>query len=136
MRVEGIEVEFFADIGGAVGAQDVEGEGAQAGEVARFGTNPAVIFEEGNIADVVAAVFDAPMLADCSGNCGRGQADLRRIEGRLIGRIPEAGLGVFMPGDPGDAGGGDDPAIPVGSEAAGDVEGLDPAVLLSAMPVT
>jgi hypothetical protein len=40
-----------------------------------------------------------------------------------------------VPGEAGDAGGGDDQAVPVGFEAAGDVEGLDHAVLLSAMPV-
>ena len=40
-----------------------------------------------------------------------------------------------MPGEAGDAGGGDDQAVPVGAEAAGDIEGLDHAVLLSAMPV-
>ena len=59
MRVEGIEVEFPADVDGAVGAQDVEGEAAEPGEVAGFGSNAALVFEEADIADVVAAVFDA-----------------------------------------------------------------------------
>ena len=58
MRVERVEVEFPADIGGPVGAQDVEGEGAEAGEVARLGSNAAVVFEEADIADRVAAIFD------------------------------------------------------------------------------
>lgn len=52
MRVEGVEAELAADVGGAVGAQDVEGEGAEPGEVAGFGANAAVVFEEGDIADV------------------------------------------------------------------------------------
>ena len=56
MRVEGVEVEFPADVAGAVGAQDVEGEGAEPGEVARFGANAAMVFEEADIADVMASV--------------------------------------------------------------------------------
>ena len=36
MRVEGVEVEFPADVGGAVGTQDVEGEAAEPGKVAGF----------------------------------------------------------------------------------------------------
>ena len=64
MRVEHIEVEFPADVGGTVGAKDIEGEGAEPGEVARFVSNAAMVFKEGDIADVVASVFDAPMLAD------------------------------------------------------------------------
>ena len=44
-------------------------------------------------------------------------------------------IGVLVPSEAGDAGGGDDQAVPVGSEAAGDIEGLDQTMLLSAMPV-
>src|SRR5512134_3345617 len=133
--VEGIDVELSFDIGGAVGAEDVEGEGAEPGEVARFGSNAAQIFEEGDVADVVAAVFDAPVLADRRTGGGRGQSDLAGIDGYLVGLAPKTGLGVLVPGEAGDAGGGDDQAVPVGAEAAGDVEGFDHAVLLSAMPV-
>ena len=60
MRVEGVEVEFPADVAGAVGAQDVEGEGAEPGEVARFGANAALVFEEADIADVMASVVSRP----------------------------------------------------------------------------
>ena len=135
MRVEGVEVEFPADVDGAVGAQDVEGEAAEPGEVAGFVSNAAVVFEEADIADVVAAVFDAPMLADRGADGGRGQADLTGEEGCLLGGMPAAGRGVLVPGEPGDAGGGDDQAVPVGAEAAGDVEGLDQTMLLAAMAV-
>lgn len=107
----------------------------QAGEVGRFGADSALVFAEGDVADVVAAVFDAPMLADGGADCGCGQADLRRIEGGLVGLIPEASLGVLAPRAPGDAGGGDDQAVPVGAETPLDVEGLDATMLLSAMPV-
>ena len=44
-------------------------------------------------------------------------------------------IGVLVPSEAGDAGGGDDQAVPVGAEAAGDIEGLDQTMLLSAMPV-
>ena len=116
MRVEGVEVEFPADVAGAVGAQDVEGEGAEPGEVARFGANAALVFEEADIADVMASVFDSPVLADCGADGGGGQVDLRCMEGGLLGRLPEAGGGVLVPGEPGDAGGGDDQTVPVGAE--------------------
>ena len=135
MRVERIEVEFPADVGGTVGAKDIEGEGAEPGEVARFVSNAAMVFKEGDIADVVASVFDAPMLADRGADGGGGQSDLRRKEGCLVGGMPEAGRGVLVPGEPGDADGGNDQAVPVGAEAAGDVERLDPTILLSAMAV-
>ncbi|MFO1156490.1 MAG: hypothetical protein U1E43_06855 [Rhodospirillales bacterium] len=41
-------------------------------------------------------------------------------------------MAVFVPGEPGDAGGGNDQAVPVGSEAAGEVEGLDQQPMLLA----
>ena len=40
-----------------------------------------------------------------------------------------------MPGEPGDAGDGGDKPVPLVTELAGDVEGLDQAVLLSAVSV-
>ena len=135
MRVEGVEVEFPADVGGAVGTQDVEGEGAELGKVAGFVSNAAVVFEEADIADVVAAVFDAPVPADRGADGGRGQADLTGEEGCLLGGMPAAGRSVPVPGEPGDAGGGGDQAVPVGAEAAGDVERLDQPMLLAAMAV-
>ena len=89
MWVEGIDVELSFDIGGAVGAEDVEGEGAEPGEVARFGSHAAQIFEEGDVADVVAAGFDAPVLADRRTGVGRGEPDLAGIEGYLVGLAPD-----------------------------------------------
>jgi hypothetical protein len=91
MGVEGIEVEFAVDVGGAVGAKDVEGEGAESGEVAWFGSNAALVFEEGYITDVVASVFDAPMLTDGGADGGGGQADLRRIKGSFASPIYSPG---------------------------------------------
>jgi hypothetical protein len=90
-----------------------------------------MVLEEADIADVMASVFDAPMLADRRGGCAGGQSDLTRKEGCLVGAVPAAGRGVLVPGEPGDAGGGDDQTVPVGAETAGDVERLDPTMLLS-----
>ena len=73
MRIDGIEVEFPVDVGSAVGAQDVEGEGAEPGEVAGFGSDAAVVFEECDVADIVASVFDSPVLADGGADGGGGQ---------------------------------------------------------------
>ena len=95
-----------------------------------------MVFAEGDIADVVAAVFDAPMLADGSADGGGGQGDLRRIEGCLAGFAPQAGPGILVPGEPGDTGGGVDQAIPMGSETPGNVERLNATMLLPAVTVT
>ena len=70
-RVQGIDVEFPADVDGAVGPHDVDGEGSEPGEVDGFGSDAAVIFEEGDIADVVASILDAPMASDGGGGIHR-----------------------------------------------------------------
>lgn len=59
-----------------------------------------------------------------------------RIERDFLGLVPEPRLGVLVPSQPGDANDGDDQAVPVGGECSGgNVEGLDPAMLLSAVGV-
>lgn len=98
-------------------------------------SDAAVVLEEADVADVVAAVFDPPMLTDGCTDSGGGQIDLTGVERYLVGIVPKAGFGVLVPGEAGDPGDGDDQAVPLGAEAAGDVEGLDPAMLLSAMTV-
>ena len=52
-----------------------------------------------------------------------------------MGGMPAAGRGVLVPGEPGDAGGGNDQAVPVGAEAAGDVERLDQPMFLATVTV-
>ena len=47
--------------------------------------------------------------------------------------MPKAGFGVFAPGQAAHLGGGDDQAIPIGSEPAADIEGFDETMLLPAM---
>jgi hypothetical protein len=59
--------------------------------------------------------------------------DLAGVERRLLGCLPEAGSGVLMPGQPADAGGLDDQAVPLGIELAPDVEGFDRAGLMAAV---
>jgi hypothetical protein len=47
--------------------------------------------------------------------------------------VPKAGFGVFAPGQARHPGGGDDQAIPIGSEPIADLEGFDETMLLPAM---
>ena len=48
---------------------------------------------------------------------------------------PEPGLGVLVPGQAGDAGGDGDQAVPLGIKPALDVEGVDGAGLMAAVPL-
>jgi len=96
-----------------------------------LGADTAVVFEEGDVADVVVSVFDPPVLADRGAEGGGGQADLGDVEGRFFRFVPKAGSGVLVPGQAGDTGGGGDQPVPVPAEAAGDVEGLDPPLFLA-----
>lgn len=89
VEVGGIDVEFPGNVGDGVGAGDVEGEGAASGEVARFNFNAAEVIEEGDIADVVAAVFQAPVPAERLTGVGRRQADQAGIDGCLVGIGPD-----------------------------------------------
>lgn len=47
--------------------------------------------------------------------------------------MPETGFGIFVPSEAGDPDGGGDQAVPLRPEAAGDVEDVDPPVLVPAM---
>ena len=64
VEVEGVAVEFCADVLGTIGAQDVAGEASASSENGRFCPNSAVVFEEGHVAHIMAAIFDAPVGAD------------------------------------------------------------------------
>jgi len=71
LRVQCVDVEFTADVFGALGAHDIKGEGSQSGEVPWFVSDAALIFEETDVADVVVPIFDAPMLTDgVTDGCG------------------------------------------------------------------
>ena len=133
VEVEGIAVEFSADVLGAIGAKDVEGETSASSEDSRFCTNSAVVFEEGHVTHIMAAVLDAPVGADGGTGGGRGHRCLAGIKRSFGGRVPKAGFGVFAPGQATHPGGGDDQAMPIGSETTAHVEGFYETMLLPAM---
>ena len=55
------------------------------------------------------------------------------LSGGVPRGVPQAGPGVLVPGQAGDAGGADDQAVPLGVESAPDIEGLDRAGLVAAV---
>jgi hypothetical protein len=80
VEVEGVDVEFSADVLGAIGTQDVEGEAPASGEDGWFCANSAVVFEEGHVTDIMAAVLDAPVRADGGTGGGGGHRCLAGIK--------------------------------------------------------
>ena len=82
---------------------------------------------------MVIAVLDTPVGSDGGADLGGGQGGLTGVEGNLFGLVPEAGFGILVPSQPGDACHRDDEVAPLLVEAARNVEGLDPAMLLAAM---
>jgi len=133
VEVEGVEVEFPADVLSAIGTKDVEGETSASGKDSWFCTNSAVVFEEGYVTHIMAAVLDAPVGADGGTGVGGGHRRLAGIKRGLGGRVPKAGFGVFAPGQTTHPNGGDDQAIPIRSEPTADIEGFDATMLLPAM---
>jgi hypothetical protein len=101
--------------------------------VCRLDAGSAGVFAERNVADVMASVLDAPVASDRLAERLGAEGDLTGIEGDFLGFVPEAGLGVLVPGQAGDAGGVDDQAVPLGAEQALDVEGLDLAGFMATM---
>jgi hypothetical protein len=81
----------------------------------------------------MAAVLNPPMVSDHLAERLGAEGDLAGVEGDVLGGVPEAGLGVLVPGQAADAGGLDDQAVPLGVEPALDVEGLDLAGLMAAV---
>ena len=131
--VQGVDVEFAADVFGTIGAHDIEGEGSQSGEMPWFVSDTALIFEEADVPDIVITIFDAPMLPDGVTDGFGIQGDLAGIEGCFAGVLPKPGLGVLAPGVAGDADGGFDQPLSVGPKAPGRVEGFDEALFVPAM---
>ena len=133
--VQGVDVEFPSDVFGAVRAQDVEGKAAHPGEWSGHDADAAEVFEERDVPDVMAAILDGPVSADRGRDPGGAERGLTGVQGDLLGRGPEAGLGVLVPCEARDAGDADDQVGPVVTKTAGNVKGLNPAVLLTAMAV-
>ncbi len=93
----------------------------------------AVVLAERDVPDVRAAIFDRPVVSDRLAERLGGEGDLAGVERDFLGGVPEAGRGVLVPGQAGDAGGPDDQAVPLGIELALDVKGLDLAGLMAAV---
>jgi hypothetical protein len=131
-QVQGVVEQRLADVFDTIGPQDIEGDGAQATEIQRIDPDPTGIFSEGYVADVMMRL-DFPVPPDGAAEFGGAQACLTEIDRGVVGRRPQAILGILVPGQAGDAGRGDDQFAPAGAEATGDIEGLDPAPLLPAV---
>jgi hypothetical protein len=101
--------------------------------VCRFDAGSAGVFAERDIPDVMAPIFNAPVVSDRLAERLGAESGLTGVEGDFLGFVPEAGLGILVPGQAGDAGGADDQAVPLGVEFALDVEGLDFAGLMAAV---
>jgi hypothetical protein len=101
--------------------------------VCRLDAGSAGVFTERDVADVMAPIFNAPVASDRLAERLGAESDLTGVEGDLLGFVPEAGLGILVPGQAGDAGGLDDQAVPLGVELALDVEGLDLAGFMAAV---
>jgi hypothetical protein len=84
--------------------------------VCRLDAGSAGVFTERDVADVMASILDAPMASDRIAERLGAEDDLAGVEGDFLGFVPEAGLGVLVPGQAGDAGGVDDQAVPLGAE--------------------
>ena len=128
----------MCDVFDAVVTQDVEGEASGAGEDAGVVSNSAFVLAVGDIADMVVAVLDAPMVSDDVAEGGGGQARSGAdVIGGLAARIPHSGGGVSDPGVADDADRGFDEVGPIGSgQGLADGEDFGCARLLSrASPV-
>jgi len=101
--------------------------------VCRLDAGSAGVFTERGVADVMAPIFNAPVASDRLAERLGAESDLTGVEGDLLGFVPEAGLGILVPGQAGDAGGLDDQAVPLGAEPALDIEGFDLAGFMAAM---
>jgi hypothetical protein len=94
----------------------------------------AVVFADRDIANIMAAIFNAPVVSDRMAERLSAEGGLAGVEGNLLGGMPEPGFGVLVPGQAADAGGVDDQAVPLGVEPAlVDIEGFDQTVFLTAV---
>jgi hypothetical protein len=93
----------------------------------------AGVFAERDVPDVMAPIFNAPVVSDRLGERLGAERDLTGVEGDLLGFVPEPGLRVLVPSQAGDAGGLDDQAVPFGVEFALDIEDFDQTVFLTAV---
>lgn len=92
----------------------------------------AGVLAERDVANPMAPVFNRPVPPDRPSERLGAEGDLAGVERDVLGGVPQAGLGVLVPGQAGDAGGAGDQAVPFGVELAPNIEGLDLAGLVAA----
>src|SRR3954468_13295810 len=92
----------------------------------------ASVLIEGYVTDVMMRL-DFPMPPDGGPEIDGAQAFLTEVDGAVGARRPHPIRRIFVPGQAGDTGRGDDQFLPVGTETAGNIKGLDPAPLLTAV---
>src|SRR3954468_6392304 len=131
-QVQSVAEQRLADVFDAIGTQDIEGDGAQAGKIQRADADPTGVLIEGYVTDVMMRL-DFPMPPDGGTEIDGAQAFLTEVDGAVGARRPHPIRRIFVPGQAGDTGRGDDQFIPVGTETAGNIKGLDPAPLLTAV---
>src|SRR4051812_25449813 len=88
-EVEGVDVESLADVLDAIGAQDVEGGGADAGHPAGLLPDPAVVFA--HIPNIMVPVLNTPVRAHGVGEGLGIETDLAGVTADLLARRPQAG---------------------------------------------
>src|SRR5689334_10864023 len=131
-QVQSVAEQRLADVFDAIGTQDIEGDGAQAGKIQRADADPTGVLIEGYVTDVMMRL-DFPMPPDGGAKIDGAQAFLAEVDGAVGARRPHPIRRIFVPGQAGDTGRGDDQFIPVGTETTSDIKGLDPAPLLTAV---
>ncbi len=133
IEVECAIPEGLGDVCYAIVADDVESEASGCGHDAWIVADTTAILVTGDVADIVVAVFDAPMapydVGPCAGTQSFGGCD---VMGDLAALIPQAGGGAAQPGVTGDADDGFDEGSPLGPGQAGaDGKDFDSASFLS-----
>src|SRR3954466_1257364 len=103
IEAEGIGAEGLTHVADAVGAQDVEREGAQAGEDTGLVPDAAGVLAQGAVAHVVVAVLGPPVSTHGSGASSGLERHLAGVVGDLTPLPPQAGAGVPAPGAARDA---------------------------------
>jgi hypothetical protein len=136
IKAERVGVESLADVIDAAGAQDVEREGAQAGDDAGSAPDAAGILAERPVTHMVVAVLGAPVPAHGSGPSLGVERDLAGVVGHLMPWSPQAGAGIAAQGAAGHAHDAGDEGPPVGIKPVRRGEDLDAAMLLTTVGMT
>ena len=136
-EAEGTFPKFLCDVCSAIVSHDVERKAAGSCHDTWVVADAAAILAARDVADIVVAVFDAPMPANdvrplaCVEPSGR-----RDVGGDLTSLVPTAGGGTAQPGAAGDADDGLDEAAPLGlGQDTANGKDLDASMLLSGAAV-